>query len=255
MLDLVSFASRAALAAPPVRGVGIFLEHASRLFSGVDREVVTMFDGSRMSANPSVVDGRRHLFTSRYHDREERAFIKGILRRGDYAVDVGANVGLYTLLFARLAGKGGSVTSIEAEPGNASRLRRNIALNNYRNVTVVERGVSDKFETLKLHLSGTNLGMHSFIADEGRGDVEVQCAPLSSLVTKRARLMKIDVEGFEFRILKQFFADDAPKPEYLMFENWKDFGDGDTFTLCEASGYKRLHRFGANEIMAASTEI
>lgn len=250
MPDLVSLASRATLSLPPIRGLGILIEHASRVFSGIDREVVTVLDGSKITANPSNTDGRRHLFASRYHDRAERAFVASILRPGDYAIDLGANIGLYSLLFARLVGPSGRVTAIEAEPANAARLRQNLALNSYVHVNVVEQGASDKHEMLTLHLSGTNLGMHSFVVDEGLGDVEVLCAPLSTMIDGRARLMKIDIELFEYPVLKRFFADAAPKPEYILMEVWYAVPEGrDALETCLQNDYEQIASLGTNVVL------
>lgn len=247
---IAGLASRGVLLLPPIRGLGLVLEYASRACSGINSEIVTRFDGSWMSANPSIVDGRRALFTSRYHDRRERKFVKAILRRGDYAVDLGANVGLYTLLFARLVGDSGLVTAIEAEPNNAARLRYNVALNSYSNVIVEERGASDKVEALQLHISGTNLGMHSFVSNEGCGHVEVQCSPLSDLLIDQApRLMKIDIEGFEFRVLTRYFADKPKLPEYIMLEDWDNLRQGDVLGICKENGYNEVFRFGPNVIL------
>ena len=250
--SIVRAASIAVLALPPIKGVGLMLEYASRIFSRWNVEVRTKIHGSLIVGNPSLRDGRRLLFTSRYHDVAERAFVRRVLRNGDYAVDLGANIGLYTLLFCKIVGPDGAVTAIEAEPANATMLRRNLALNSYATAIVVEKGASDKCETLPLHLSGTNLGMHSFLQDEGKGDISIVCEPLAGLLqARKPRLMKIDVEGFEFRILQRYFADVDPdrRPEFIMLEDWPDLREGDPVKLCRANGYRVIEKAGPNVML------
>lgn len=245
--------SRITLCIPPIRGVGFALEYLSRAFSFVGNEVTTRFDGSLITASPNSDEGRRLLFTARYRDREERSFVRSVLRPGDYAIDLGANIGLYSLLMGRLVGPAGRVTAIEAEPRNAARLRRNVLLNGYNNIVVVEKGAADDWQTLRLHLSSSNDGMHSFVADEGIGDIEVQCEPLSSLILPRKpRLLKIDIEGFEFPVLARYFAETASDllPEFMVIEDWEEIRRGDVEGLCRQNGYRLLKRVDANLLMS-----
>ena len=62
------------------------------------------------------------------------------LRPGMVFYDLGANIGLFTLLAARLVGGTGKVFSFEPDSENATRLRRNIERNGFTNVTVVDAG-------------------------------------------------------------------------------------------------------------------
>ena len=246
---LVQALSRAALALPPVKGLGLILEYASRAFSRWDIDVPTRLFGSRIYGNPSVTDRRRMLFTARYHDQRERDFVESILRPGDYAIDVGANIGLYTLLFARLVGPSGKVTAIEAEPTNFADLNRNLALNGYANVTAHHKGAAPTRGTLMLHLNDVNLGMHSFVIDQGSGDVEVDCFPLTELVEPIApRLLKIDIEGFEYPVLAQYFSNAALLPDYILLEDWPEARLGDVPQLCLDHGYEKILEYTPNLI-------
>ena len=240
-------ASAAALAnkVPPIRGLGLLLEYATRVFSHWDVDVAVRIDGSLMWANPTIVSGRRRLFTSAYHDRNERAFVKRVIERGDYVIDVGANVGTYTLLCAKL---GASVTAIEAEPANAAILRRNIALNGYV-VDVRQVGASDKAETLSLNLDEGDIGSHSFVKVGTKRSVEIECLPLAKVVVPRqAKLMKIDIEGFEYRVLKRYFADTpiSLRPQWILLEEWATPPEGSAVALCGEAGYSVVHRWDTN---------
>jgi FkbM family methyltransferase len=63
------------------------------------------------------------------------------LRRGETFYDVGANVGFFTLIAARLVDPGGTVVAFEPLPENVAQLRRNVELNSFRHVVVVPAAV------------------------------------------------------------------------------------------------------------------
>nr|WP_106430305.1 FkbM family methyltransferase [Streptomyces sp. SPB78] len=131
------------------------------------------------------------------------------LKPGDVFVDVGANIGYFSALGARLVGPGGAVVSVEASPSFAELLRANLRLNQADNVRVVEQAVSDREETLTLVLaSSANMGANSIVPYDGPIEArhEVPASPLASLLTedevRRARVIKIDVEGAEGKAVR-----------------------------------------------------
>ncbi|MET8557642.1 FkbM family methyltransferase [Streptomyces sp. NPDC004959] len=131
------------------------------------------------------------------------------LKPGDVFVDVGANIGYFSALGARLVGAGGAVVSVEASPSFAELLRANLRLNHADNVRVVEQAVSDREETLTLVLaSSANMGANSIVPYDGPIEArhEVPASPLASLLAedeaRRARVIKIDVEGAEGKAVR-----------------------------------------------------
>lgn len=72
------------------------------------------------------------------YEVDETQLCENLLREGDVAIDGGANIGLYSLLFSRLVGEAGRVVAFEPDPTNAERLRRNLALNELSRVEVQE---------------------------------------------------------------------------------------------------------------------
>ncbi|EGJ76116.1 putative methyltransferase FkbM [Streptomyces sp. Tu6071] len=131
------------------------------------------------------------------------------LKPGDVFVDVGANIGYFSALGARLVGPGGAVVSVEASPPFADLLRANLRLNRADNVRVVEQAVSDREETLTLVLaSSANMGANSIVPYDGPIEArhEVPASPLASLLTedevRRARVIKVDVEGAEGKAVR-----------------------------------------------------
>lgn len=130
-----------------------------------------------------------------------------LLRQGDVVVDVGANVGWFTLLAAKITGKGGRVVSFEPEPTNFSLLSKSICLNGFKNVVALERCALDYDGEVTLHLTtAINMpGSHSTVRDFGQGSITVPVSRLDStlgtLGINRIRLLKVDAEGSEPQVI------------------------------------------------------
>lgn len=138
------------------------------------------------------------------------ATIEGILKPGDVAVDVGANVGYDTLLAASLVGPTGSVVSIEASPRIFKSLESNIASNSFRNIRPLQVAVSESEGVVDLY-SGprSNSGLTSTVQRQGLArEATVKAMPLEAILSAdeiaRLRLIKIDVEGAEAAIVNHF---------------------------------------------------
>lgn len=140
----------------------------------------------------------------------ERDFLNRFLRPGDIFVDVGANIGLFSLLAAKRIGKGGQVHSFEPTPETMARLKDNVQLNDLANVQCHPLALSDRAETLKLTRSTDGYDAWNSLAQPDRGEtftsqmVETTTwddfAETHGLVG-RVTMMKIDVEGWETFVL------------------------------------------------------
>jgi FkbM family methyltransferase len=138
------------------------------------------------------------------------ALIGSILKPGDVFVDVGANIGYYTLLGSSLVGAKGRVISIEASPAIFAQLQENSAMNGASNVRLVNHAVSDSVGELPLY-GGTrwNRGASSTTVHEFDQEPEasVAAAPLDALLSKHEMehiaLIKIDIEGGELPVLRR----------------------------------------------------
>lgn len=135
----------------------------------------------------------------------ETELVKNLVKPGMVVVDVGANIGYFTVIFAKLAGNAGKVYAFEPDPYNYDLLSRNIKLNNLSNVVLIPRALSDRAGKIKLFLDKTNLGNMSFasqnISDDG-GEIEVETITLDDyLGGQNADLIKIDVQGAEGLVL------------------------------------------------------
>lgn len=248
-------------ALPRVRGAGVVGNWLVRWYNRRPRpRVLAEVHGVTMELDPSEnVDGQL-LFQPHLYDRRELAALAGHLRAGDTFVDVGAHIGLYSLFAASRVGPRGRVVAFEADPVNASLLRANVLRNAgpAAIVTVVEAGVSDHDETLRLGLNTTgNRSGNSFLA-EGSEGVEVRCRPLGELLedarVERVDAMKMDIEGFEHRVLERFFDDAAEGlwPRMLILEyqpQWDERAGGSSLGLALARGYRERIRAGINRVL------
>lgn len=135
----------------------------------------------------------------------ETAHLKKTLKPGDTFVDVGANIGWYTILAAKLVGPEGKVYAFEPEPENFKFLKRNVELNGLKNVVLEQKALSNEVGTLKMYLHEENQGRHSIalVHDEKRF-IEVEAFPFDEYVKGKdlqIDFMKIDTEGAEGFIL------------------------------------------------------
>jgi len=95
------------------------------------------------------------------YEPEITVMMEQVLRPGMRAIDVGAHIGFHVLLAARLVGPTGRVYAFEPARDNFDVLQRNIALNSYKNVTAVNKAVTDTSGTVTFHLSPEGNDRHS----------------------------------------------------------------------------------------------
>ncbi|MFF0505606.1 FkbM family methyltransferase [Streptomyces fimicarius] len=152
---------------------------------------------------------QRYIYTFGIWEPPLTKWLQRTLRPGDTFVDVGANVGYYSLLASGLVGNVGAVVAIEAFPDFQEALTANIALNPASNVRVVNEAVSDRVETLHFTLaSSANMGANSVVPYEGESESEadVPARPLPAILTPSelaaARVIKVDVEGAEGAVVR-----------------------------------------------------
>jgi FkbM family methyltransferase len=122
-------------------------------------------------------------------------------RVGDVVVDVGANIGYYTVLLADKVGKNGKVYAFEPDITNFEILVKNIKENKLKNVVVVNAAVGSKSGKLKLHKSKENFGDHKLYGKD-KDIEEVKIIKLDDyLADVKVDLMKIDTQGWEPEVI------------------------------------------------------
>lgn len=135
------------------------------------------------------------------YEPEQTALFERLLRPGHTVLDVGANVGYYTLLASVLVGDAGRVHAFEPEPRNAGFLRRHVSINRRGNVRVEQAALSDRAGTARFDFgSGSGTG---HLAEAGA--LEVRTLRLDDYCAEHGLApdaVKIDVEGAEMSVLE-----------------------------------------------------
>lgn len=152
----------------------------------------------------------RMIFYFGFWEPNNSALISSILQPGDVFVDVGANIGYYTLLASSLVGPSGKVISIEASPEIFAQLSKNVAANSNSNTRLLNLAASDVRGELLLY-GGTkwNRGATSTVIynSDQKLEARVPAAPLDEILLeeelKRVALVKIDIEGGELPVLQR----------------------------------------------------
>jgi len=153
-----------------------------------------------------------------YIPREKAIELHLVMREGETFVDVGANVGYYSLRIAKeYLSKGITIIAIEAHPGNYKALTKNVELNDFKCVTAINKAVSDHRGIVTLYervdpknrirsefysLSNSFIHKSNFVRPEGRS-LEIECDTLDNILgDQRVDVLKIDIEGAEVSALE-----------------------------------------------------
>jgi FkbM family methyltransferase len=137
------------------------------------------------------------------------------LQPGDLFVDAGANIGVYTVLAAK---RGAKVVAIEMMPDTANVLRKHIALNKCRNVTVIEGALSKVTgEIVEATVTPGKYGQASIAVKQKGRTVKVRTVTLGDVLPAPVKLLKLDLEGAELPALKGL---GKHRPETIIFEDW-----------------------------------
>ncbi len=140
-------------------------------------------------------------------DYEEQRWLTTHLKCRDTFYDVGANIGFFTLLAAKLVGSEGHVVAFEPLAANVEQLRRNVALNGFANVTVVAAAISARESVGLFSLGRSGRDQGKLVETDSPGDsvrvpVTTIDAAVSSNLLRPPAVMKIDVEGEEINALR-----------------------------------------------------
>jgi len=138
------------------------------------------------------------------YEEFETKIVKKIIKTGDVVFDIGANIGYYTLIFAKLVSNSGEVFSFEPEPTNYELLKKNVMINGHTNVKLSFKAISNLNQTRKLFLDKKNKGGHSLIDKiDDRESIKIESIRIDDhFKNKKIDFIKIDIEGFEFQAIK-----------------------------------------------------
>jgi len=259
-----------AFAPTPAQAAIIALAHRSRLKRGAFRPMLSRLvsllragpvdvpyqGGSFRFYHQGSATERGALFNPDYN-LEELNFLRAQVAPGGVFVDVGANVGTYAMALARRIGAAGTVIAIEPHPVTHARLAFNRAASGFSQVTLVAAAAGPADGELLIETDGDNLGASHIVADNaGSNAIRVRSLRLQRILDDAAvsqvDALKIDVEGFEDRVLTGFFREAPPSLwpravviEHLSRHEWRD----DCIADMRTRGYAEAGKTRSNTML------
>lgn len=222
-------------------------------------EISASVYGYRTQLDPHEAVERELLFWPHLFDWRELGFLRREVGKGDVFLDLGSNVGGYSLAMSRSVGLDGLVLAVDADPYSTAKLSATAKDNAIRQLRVANVGLSDVTGDLMFspQLRG-NRGGGSFLAKEATTGFSVKCVTLSQLleqfqISRPIKAMKMDLEGFEYRVLKDFFSHRATEvwPEIILVERSEamiGIAGGDVCVLLASRGFRCVLRHGENSV-------
>jgi FkbM family methyltransferase len=199
---------------------------------------------------------RGALFNPDYNI-EELDFLRKHTPAGGVFVDVGANVGTYTMPLAQHVGRSGKVIAIEPHPVTHARLAFNRAASGFTQVILVAAAAGSSDGELMIETDGDNLGASHIVSAERAGKaIKVPSLRLQRILddagVAHVDALKIDVEGYEDRVLTGFFKEAPPSLwpgavviEHLSRNEWLD----DCIADMRGRGYAETGKTRSNTLL------
>lgn len=129
--------------------------------------------------------------------------LRDILRKGDVFIDIGANVGYFSVIASRIVGENGKVYSLEAIPRLCGLLSESAAINDIKNINILNYAAYSENKTISFNRMKNSAFSHISKDNSSDSTIEVNAITLDSLIdkVKKVDVVKIDVEGTEMNVL------------------------------------------------------
>lgn len=194
-------------------------------YLGPEAALTRLLDGHFIYVDPMDETVGAHLIAHGRWERWVGDVLFDLIAPGDHVVEVGANVGYYTLAMAARVGPNGSVTAIEANPRLARLVTRSVEFNGYAPiVTVIQKAASDGpgvavFETSRRNAGGGHVHAYDDPFDGASETITVETVALDDLGLSQVDVLRIDAEGSEPAILRGAQAILA-RPSVIVCMEW-----------------------------------
>ena len=240
---------------------GVFRPWLSRLVDLIrSGPVDTHYQGAAFRFHHLASATERGALFNPDYNLEELNFLRTHTPVGGVFVDIGANVGTYAMVLAQHVGAAGKVIAIEPHPVPFDRLAFNRTASDFTQVRLVAAAASASDGDLMMETDSDNIGAsHVVTGNAGSHAFKVSALTLQRILGEagvdHVDGLKIDVEGFEDRVLIPFFAQ-APESlwpravviEHLSRDEWED----DCIVDMQSRGYSQIGRTRSNTLLARS---
>ena len=234
---------------------------AQAVYVGDERVLARVLGKYLLYVHGSDLSLAPHLMLDGYWEIWVTMAIANYIQPGMRCIDVGANVGYYSVLLADWVGSAGYVHAVEADPFNAARLRLN--LKKVDNATVIEAAAWDEAGEAPLFMQDVHEGDHTL-----RGDVEerfkergllgtrsVKTVRLESVVEAPVDFIKLDIEGAERRawVGMREILHNSPRVQIAAEWNRKYDPDYELLALAKEDGFKAFDIGGDGKLKPLQT--
>jgi len=244
------------------RRVASFIRSAMRRLRTEPLDLEVLGQNMRLHAGNNACE-KRLIVTPQFFDPVELAFLKSRLHANFNFLDIGSNVGAYSIFVARNAGPSARVLAVDPNPIVLQRLAFNATANELKNIRTVEAAIADIEGEMEFALEETNMGGSSLQLDrDARGGKTIFKVPVRTLAGLVAEAgfdhvdaIKIDVEGFEDKVLIPYLTT-VPRHLYPLavileanIASWQ----GDLLSVLRDSGYATSGSLAHNGIFVSAS--
>jgi len=214
-----------------------------------------------IEGNRIYLDKQDSLFLSirGYHEKTATRIAKEHIKEGDTVIDIGANIGYYTLLFAKWVGPSGKVYAFEPEPSNFQLLEKNVEANNYENITIFQKAVSDKNDKLSFYISDESSAANQLFKPKKFSKIiEVDSIKLDEFLPPDQKIdfIKIDIQGAEGTAIKGMNSLLEHNPNTIIMQEWwpdaikkYNMDSDEHLKILEKLGYSFYEIDGQNDVL------
>lgn len=204
-----------------------------------DLALTRLLNGYLLYVDPQDETMSAHLIGHGYWEPNVYSIVWSLVRPGDTVVEVGANVGYYTIAMAALVGRTGSVTSFEANPRLAKMVEKSIYINGFKShVRVVAKAVFETPGTIKFDASRKRSGWghvstNGLAAFEDSVVLDVEATNLDAHDLGSVDFIRLDAEGSEPFILRGGQRMIEASPDVVICMEWDPIQMGGRTSLPE----------------------
>ncbi|MCX8143992.1 MAG: FkbM family methyltransferase [Bacteroidia bacterium] len=168
-----------------------------------------------------------YFYYKKQQEKIEIECIQKILHKNDSVVDIGANVGFYTLLFSKIVGDNGKVFAFEPDVDNFEKLKRNTL--HLNNVKIENKAISNHSGKITLYHSPLNVDHRTYPSDDVQQAYQIDCITLDDyfqMINSNIRLclIKMDIQGFEPIAIQGMLQTIQKNPQVSMITEFWPYG-------------------------------